>query len=290
MRLALIVCLIASTATAQFAFRTNDVIAFLGGTDVVTAQQSGHLETLLTVHYPSLNLRFRNFGWEGDTVFAQPRDINFPPLEEHLRRGGATVIVFEFGRAEALEGRSSDEFAAAYSRFISRFTNQTSRFLLVIPTPFERPSGLLPDLTKRNTLLADYVRGIRELEYPTIDLSRLSGINEKDGLQISARGHALIAAEFVRQLGFTPPPESSTSGTWSDPALEKLRQTIIAKNRLWFDYWRPQNWAFLGGDRTSVPSSRDHRDPKIRWFPAEMEKFVPLIAAKENEIRLLAPQ
>jgi hypothetical protein len=290
MRLALIVCLIASTATAQFAFRTNDVIAFLGGTDVVTAQQSGHLETLLTVHHPSLNLRFRDFGWEGDTVFAQPRDINFPPLEEHLRRAGATVVVFEYGRAEALEGRPAREFSTAYSKFISRFTNQTSRFLLVIPAPFERPSGLLPDLTKCNGLLANYIRGIRELGYPTIDLSHLSGINENDGLQISPRGHALIATEFVRQLGFAGSAKTSPLGTWSDPALEKLRQTIIAKNRLWFDYWRPQNWAFLGGDRTSVPSSRDHRDPKIRWFPAEMEKFLPLIAAKENEIRLLASQ
>jgi hypothetical protein len=63
---------------------------------------------------------------------------------------------------------------------------------------------------------------------------------------------------------------------------------VIAKNRLWFDYWRPQNWAFLGGDRTSVPSSRDHRDPKVRWFPAEMEKFVPLILAQESQIRQYA--
>jgi hypothetical protein len=58
----------------------------------------------------------------------------------------------------------------------------------------------------------------------------------------------------------------------------------VAENRLWFNYWRPENWAFLGGDRTEQPSSRDYRDPKIRWFPAEMEKFVPMIEAKEREI------
>src|SRR3989442_11767698 len=104
MRFALVVILMWWSICAQaFSFRTNGVVAFLGGTDVVTAQQYGHLETLLTSHYPSLNLRFRNFGWEGDTVFAQPRDIGFPPLEEHLGRVGATVIMFEFGRAEALE-------------------------------------------------------------------------------------------------------------------------------------------------------------------------------------------
>jgi hypothetical protein len=260
-------------------------VAFLGGTDVVTAQHSGHLETLLTIHYPSLHLRFRNFGWEGDTVFAQPRDINFPPLEEHLRRAGATVIIFQFGRAEALEKRPAREFAAAYSKFLARFTNQTSRFLLVIPPPFEQATGLLPDLSKHNPLLSDYARIIRQLGHPTVDLSRLSGITDNDGLQISPRGHALIAAQFARQLGFSALPEPSASGAWPDLALEKLRQTVIAKNRLWFDYWRPQNWAFLGGDRTSVPSSRDHRDPKIRWFPTEMERFLPLISAKENEIQ-----
>src|SRR6267142_2435979 len=128
MRLALLMCLVTSTATGQFAFRTNDVVAFFGGADVVTAQQSGQLETLLTIHHPSLNLRFRNFGWEGDTVFAQPREIGFPPLEEHLRRAGATVIVFEFGRAEALEKHPVGEFKGAYSKFIARFTNQTSSF------------------------------------------------------------------------------------------------------------------------------------------------------------------
>ena len=291
MRFALVVFLMLWSISAQaFSFRTNDVIAFLGGTDVVTAQQYGHLETLLTIHCRALDLRFRNFGWEGDTVFAQPRDIGFPALEEHLRRAGATAIVFEFGRAEALEDHPVDEFKAAYSKFIARFTNQASSFLLMIPPPFERGSELLPDLTKHNPLLADYAHAIRQLGYPTIDLSRLFGVTENDGLQISPRGHALIAAEFVRQLGFKAPPEPSASGAWPDPDVEKLRQAIITKNRLWFDYWRPQNWAFLGGDRTSVPSSRDHRDPKIRWFPAEMEKFLPLIAAKETEIGLLGSQ
>jgi hypothetical protein len=275
MRSALLASLIAITSSAQpFSFRTNDVIAFLGGTDVVTAQESAHLETLLTIHHHALNLRFRNFGWEGDTVFAQPRDFGFPPLEHHLKKAGATVIVSQFGRAEALEQHPAHKFAGAYSDFIARFTNQTSRILLVIPPRFERATGPLPDLTKHNPLLADYAVVIRQLGYPVIDLSRLSNLTE-DGLQISARGHESIAAEFARQLGITVPNQSSA-------AFESVRRTVIAKNRLWFNYWRPQNWAFLGGDRISVPSSRDHRDPKVRWFPAEMEKFLPLIAEQEK--------
>jgi hypothetical protein len=63
---------------------------------------------------------------------------------------------------------------------------------------------------------------------------------------------------------------------------------IRAKNRLWDRYRRPQNWAFLAGDRTTQPSSRDHLDPTKRWFPEEMKEFTPLIEAKEREIWDLA--
>jgi hypothetical protein len=66
--------------------------------------------------------------------------------------------------------------------------------------------------------------------------------------------------------------------------ISRLRQVIVAKNRLWFNYWRVQNWAFLAGDRTNQPSSRDWRDPSIRWFPPEREQFVPLIEAQEKAI------
>ena len=70
--------------------------------------------------------------------------------------------------------------------------------------------------------------------------------------------------------------------------IEPLHRAIQAKTQLWFQFWRPENWAFLNGDRTEQPSSRDHRDPKIRWFPAEMEQYGPLIEAREREIAELA--
>ena len=113
-----------------------------------------------------------------------------------------------------------------------------------------------------------------------------------DGLQLSARGQALVARAFARRLGFSKVADAAgepdEKGVWPNVGYERLRRVIVAKNRLWFQYWRPQNWAFLGGDRTEQPSSRDHRDAKLRWFPTEMEKFVPLIEAKEREIAGLA--
>ncbi len=79
-----------------------------------------------------------------------------------------------------------------------------------------------------------------------------------------------------------------SAGRLKDNGLEKLHQLIVAKNKLWFDYWRVQNWAFLAGDRTNQPSSRDHLDPSKRWFPAEREEILPLIEAREKEIDALA--
>jgi hypothetical protein len=90
----------------------------------------------------------------------------------------------------------------------------------------------------------------------------------------------LLSTSAVRPI--TPSVDGQKPG--------KLQELIVAKNKLWFDYWRPQNWAFLAGDRTAQPSSRDHVDPSKRWFPPEREAFLPLIEAKEKEIDALAAQ
>jgi hypothetical protein len=280
------------------------VVAFVGGADVAAALESGHLETLLTAKFRGLGVRFRNFGWEGDTVHAQPRDVGFPPLRSHLQHAGATVIVFQFGRSESLSGRTGlSGFVRDYDNLLNEFARLTSRLVLVTPPPFERSGGLLPDLSNRNPDLAIYSQAIRTLArerlLPIMDLfSELGGESHRkprltsDGLQLTPRGHALAAAAFIRQLGSAELAAAAGApddhGVWPNSSLERLRQIIIAKNRLWFNYWRPENWAFLGGDRTEQPSSRDHRDPRIRWFPTEMEKFVPLIEVKEREIEKLA--
>ena len=114
----------------------------------------------------------------------------------------------------------------------------------------------------------------------------------EDGVRPSPRGLALMAAaaanavgaEAVARLAGTP----GEDGRWESERLEAVRQAVVAKNRLWFDYWRPMNWAFLGGDRTEQPSSRDPNDLNVRIFPAEMERFVPLIRRAEERVEELA--
>ena len=288
----------------RFSLERGDVVAFVGGADTEASQHTGHLETLLTATYRGFQVRFRNFGWEGDTVHAQPRDVGFPPLNEHLRRAGVSVIVLQFGRTEAMSGRSgSSVFVSDYQKLLDACTQQTPRLVLVTPPPFEKGGALLPDLSLRNPDLAEYADAIRSIarqrNLPLVDVfADLGGATHREprltdnGLQLTTRGHAFVARAFARQLGFGELAERAgapdENGVWPNAAFERLRQAVVAKNRLWFNYWRPQNWAFLGGDRTEQPSSRDHRNPNIRWFPKEMEEFAPLIEAKEREIAELA--
>src|SRR5688572_8519125 len=145
-----------------FTLLTNDVVAFVGGSDVAAAQFSGHLESLLAVKFPKA--RYRNFGWEGDTVFAQPRDVGFPALTNHLQRAGVTVIFLQYGRAEALDAKHAPtNFEAAYETLLAQCWQYTRRVVLVTPPPLENAAEPLPDLTHRNGTLAQYAQSIRSL-------------------------------------------------------------------------------------------------------------------------------
>jgi hypothetical protein len=292
-------------AAVSLSLKDGDVVAFVGGSDVAAAQHTGHLDSLLAAKYA--NVHFRNFGWEGDTVFARPRDFNFPPLVEHLRKAGANVVILQFGRAEALNPHGSlPNFREAYHDLLTEVQLVTARVFLVIPPPYENPGGLLPNLATKNSTLEEYASAIREIGkeamLPIIDLfSELTKPDHskgvmltEDGLQFTGHGHAFLAVAFARQIGLDQQVHAagspSAEGAWKNPGYEQLRQLVIIRNQLWFNYWRPQNWAFLGGDRTEQPSSRDHRDPKVRWFPAEIEKFKMLINAKEEQIRELVKE
>jgi hypothetical protein len=105
----------------------------------------------------------------------------------------------------------------------------------------------------------------------------------RDGFNLSQhslRSFALHIASAISPRGASPEVIDTS------PLLAAIR----AKNKLWHEYWRPSNWAFLYGDRTAQPSSRDHLNPQVRWFPAELEKYHGLIRAKEREIWQQAAQ
>jgi len=280
--------------------RTHEVIALVGGAQLVAAAELGYLEALLAVRDQGNGPRVRDLSWEGDTVFARPRSVNFPSLTHLLVRVGATAVVLQFGQMESLSGRGGvEEFSSAYETLLNSVREVVPQVVLLTPPPFA-PAGPIegPLAKSRNQDLALYVAEIQrlgtQLNLPVIDVFRglepsLTGPIEltTDGVQLTERGQRLMAqwvALYDLRSRSVLPAFPDNSGILNQTTFEPVRQAVIAKNRLWVRYWRPTNWAFLAGDRTEQMSSRDHRDRNIRWFPQEMEEYVPLLAAADAEI------
>lgn len=283
-------------------FRTNDVVVFLGGAAVVSADRDGAVETVLTVAHPGHRLRFRTLAWEGDTVLRRPRELNFPSLPESLKRSQATVVCPQFGALEALDPTVTlAAFREGYVALLDTLAAAGSRTILVVPPAFEPHPPPLPDLSPANERLAKFADAVRALaaerRLPVVDLLNAyaspgpPGPRTYDGREPTPAGHRALAATWARQLGALRLAEQAASPAfWTQVDLAELHRAVTSKNRLWFDSWRPMNWAFLAGDRTEQQASRDHRDPKIRWFPAEMEEYGPLIVEADHRIESLAAQ
>lgn len=272
-----------------FSLMRHEVIAVLGGSEAVALMEDGGWETHLITRAPEASRPFsvRSLAWETDTVFRQDRPLSFGNLHQQLDRVGATAIVLMFGRLECLE-RGPDgvaEFEKALDAMLRTCRARTPRLVLLGPAPFEKKAAPLPDLSPLNASLARYNSALSTAATRHgglfVDVlgtwpADASGWTS-DGLTLNASGVALLAELCSRSL----------LGARSAPAagvISRLRDTVRAKHRLWHEYWRPSNWAFLHGDRTAQPSSRDHLNPSVRWFPAELEHYLELIAAQENEI------
>jgi hypothetical protein len=262
----------------KFVLEKDEVVAFLGGQNLQALAESGRLEALLAMSAPGT--RFRNLAWEGDTVFEQRRDLNFGPWKRYLERSGASVLVVQFGQMESLRGKAGlPAFVEAYGKLLTDFAARTRRIVVLSPTPFEKPAPPLPDLSGRNADVALYASACRELAYKMgflyVDLSE-SAVPTRNGVHWTEAGSDAVARSVAKALGVPDRPVASD-----------LLDAIREKNRLWFDHWRPMNWAFLEGDRTDQPSGRDHVDRRLRWFPVEMQDYLPLVRRQEAKIEAL---
>jgi putative heme-binding domain-containing protein len=301
-----------SAPAKDVVLKPDDTVALVGGSNIERTRFHPYLQSRLVAAFPDGKVRVRNFGWEGDTVFEQWRDGgNVEKLDERRRaaeqrlqaatgstswrqqrdwrqqlsEAGVTVVIAQFGQMESLSGKDGlPAFFKAYESLIGDLADGGRRLVLVSPLPFEKPAdALVKDLTVHNADLALYSDSIRQLaatlKVPYIDLAPLAG-GEKaltdNGFQLNAAGHSLVAASVTEGLGLGAAPDDS---------LIAVRQEMLELERLWFDYWRPMNWAFLTGDRANVPYSRDWKDQDKRLFPAEMQEFLPLLDLAEANVR-----
>ena len=281
------------TRLPEFRLRSGDTVALVGGANFERTRFNAFLQTRLLAAPGTTPLRLRNLAWEGDTVFEQWRDVNFPSIAQQLEQVGATAVLVQFGQMESLGGKGElPEFVQAYERLLARIEHASRRIVLVSPLPFEHPRrALLPDLTRHNADAKTYADAVREIAarrgLSFVDLfvplaarpKEAPGLTD-NGIHLNEHGHEVVADEIARQLGVP-------LGSLATPA--GLRTAALEFERLWFDASRPMNWDFLHGAHTNVPFSRSWQDGNQRIFPDEMKDFLPILdAAEANIARALA--
>ena len=287
----------------KFAPRQGETIAFLGGTDTFHLQRYPDLEMRIHRAWPNHQLRIRNLGWQGDTVFHQARPRFFytevgdslpgssPDTRERTEVG---IIVMNFGKSESLAGLGElPAFLVAYGDLIDQLIEHTGtrRIVVQLPTPFFEvgPAALLGE--SRNLVLSLYVDGVRKMAeahgLAIVDgFANLMGSEmlkcSDNGVHLNRVGQRELAREFAEQLKF--PVAEKASADRDDLML----QAIQRRNRLWQQYYHPTNWAFLFGDRQHVPASRDYIDTNKRWFVEEVDTLPKLIAEAEADVHRYA--
>ena len=290
-------------ADDEFALRKDDVVVFLGGTNMLRLQQAGYLEAMLTLEFATQRPKFRDLSWEADTVYRQGSVVErwrrdgfrtvkgLGNLEDQLKRVGATVVIAQFGQLESLDGPERlDEFIGAYERLVPIFQKQARIVLLVTPPAFERPlNPLVPRLDQHNDSLRQYSDAIAAIaERHNVGLARLGRSESKPSLR--APGTIIpfttngmhIGPMFLKTASYQVAAKFGVSLKTRDRS-DVLRQAVIEKHRLWYDYWRPANWKLLFGDDAFRQFTRGDTPFREEW-----QQLLPLIEKAEGRIWTIA--
>lgn len=283
----------AQSAAPKLELKPAQTIALVGASNIERSRFEGSLHAHLVA--AAQGVKVRNFGWEGDTVFEQWRDAGgggeIDPKTgaynhwrqqrdwgKQLREAGVGLVLAQFGQMESLRGQAGlADFERACRSLFDELAADGRQLALISPMPFEGA------MVRHNVDLCAYAAVIgklaRERQCPFVDLSLLPAAakpRSANGWQLTLEGQREIAALIVEGLGL-PLADAQR--------LEALRPQVLEAERLWFDFWRPMNWAFLQGDRTHVAYSRDWKDSNKRIFPQEMQDFAPLIAQADANLQ-----
>ena len=266
-------------------------LALIGGSEAVAMAESGWLDAMLSLIRAKDAPALRDLAWEGDTVFQQQRPLNFGSIPQQLARVQARRALIMLGRQECMELGAAG--VPAFREALTLLVQQCPRGVVIAgAVPFEKMTAPLPDLSPKNQDLRLYDEAMRTVAQENggtfIDVARSWRKQEegwtRDGLTLNDHGALLLADIIAFDLGNNRGPDPGEAD------LGRLRSLGREKQALWHRYWRPANWAFLYGDRTTQPSSRDHLSPNVRWFPQELEQYRMLIDAKENELWKLSQE
>ena len=211
--------LAASTALAAppFELKDGDRVVFLGGTFIEREQSYGYLETLLTSRFPDRNITFRNLGWSGDTVWGEARSRFGPPaegfahLKAHVDDLKPTVIFVNYGLNESFAGKAGlPEFEKGLNTLLDVLDRTGARIVMITPRKLENLGPPLPDPTRTNELLGDYVAVLKRVgaarKYRIVDFFEEwpftpTHPETDNGLHLLQSGYETAAYGILNSLG-----------------------------------------------------------------------------------------
>jgi hypothetical protein len=261
-------------------FEKNETVVLLGDAFFERDYRLGHLETAFTQATAGKQLRVRNLGWSGDTPRCESRSYFGPPAEgfDRLRKQLAeikpTTVVCCYGAVDAFQGESGvAPFIKSYEALLEMVKASCgAKVVLMTPPAVSRDVRRFPSLASQAIERARYAQAIKLLaEKNSLGFADLFSLMKDrewqtiNGVTFTDEEYAVIAPLFVKSLGLSLP---------SGARHPSLRETIVAKNHLFFQRWRPQNEIYLFG-------SRKHEQGRNG---AEIPQFDPLIAEKEQLI------
>ncbi len=296
--------------------KSGDMVAIVGNTFVERARLYGELEFALQMAAgPEVNeLRFRNLGWSGDSVYGDSRAYFGKPNEGRERLGRITkeiqpnVIILCYGTGEAMSvdsgwtdestaaagsagglEKSLETFLAGYRDLLKNVKTSAGgalrEIVLVSPPPLENLAQPLPDQSQNNKNIAIFRDAIRDLAESEgirfADLFAAMGGDDFSGkvteTPLTTNGIHFSEEGYrvaARELVKTLGYENASVITGTGEAASTLRNQIVEKNRLFFHRWRPANETYLF-------LFRKHEQGENA---KEIPMFDPLIAAEEKKI------
>jgi lysophospholipase L1-like esterase len=273
--LSLFILSFAGSAKDPWKFVSGDRVALLGSTLIEREQKYAHWEESLMRHNPGVDVRFRNLGWSGDTVYGDAR-AGFDSAKQGYERlvkltieVKPTVIVVCYGFNESFAGEAGEKpFETQFIKLLKDLESTKARIVIVSPIPME-PSPGRPDVSTVNASLSRYVGILKataekeKLDYvPLFERTRDAGGRfTENGLHPDETGYQKLTGLLFE----TTPPTTGRA---------EVRAKIIEKNQLFFHRWRPQNETYLFGFRKHEQGNNS----------VEIPQFDPLVVKAEEQL------
>jgi lysophospholipase L1-like esterase len=208
-----------SASKKPFELVDGDRVVFIGNTFFERDLKYNHLETALSIRWPSRNVTFRNLGWDGDTVWAEARAEfgsaadGFNSLAKHVADLRPTVIFVAYGLSESFAGPGGvPAFTQQLDRMLDMLSRTQARIILLSPLRHEDLGRPLLDPAEHNRSLQLYGDAIAKVaarrSYDFVNLFDLAGSKEQplteNGIHLNDRGYRAATWTIERSLGLAP--------------------------------------------------------------------------------------